>query len=340
MLAELVVAAAVLALLLGSVFSLVDPAQGALAIQPHAAETHQRMRAAFVRLHTDLVMAGSGPHPTLDVSVARLRAPVLPALVGHRHPPAAGTTFRRDAVTILYAPPRSPAAPLASPLAGAAVRLAPGDARCGAGVTTCAFERGGMALVFDAGGRSDVVRVTEVLDDALQVRAVAGGPAQPFAAGASITPLTVRSYYHDAESSQLRMQDGWTLDAPVLDNVVGLSLRYFGARLPPAAPGAPVAPCLRAPPGAGPGEPIGPDAEIEPSALLDGPRCGGRLPYDVDLFRVRRVRVEIRLQVSAERFRGRDPSLFVRPGSARGGARQLPDLIGVFEAAPRSVLGH
>lgn len=339
MLAELVVAAAVLALLLGSVFSLVDPAQGALAIQPHAAETRQRMRAAFVRLHTDVVMAGSGPHPTLDASVARLRAPVLPALVGHRHPPAAGTTFRRDAVTVLYAPPRSPAAPLASPLAGAAVRLAPGDARCGAGVTTCAFERGGMALVFDAAGRSDVVRVTEVLDDALQVRAVAGGPAQPFAAGASIAPLTVRSYYHNAESSQLRMQDGWTLDAPVLDNVVGLSLRYFGGRLPAATPGAPVAPCLRAPPGAGSEDPIGPDAEIEPSALQDGPRCGGRLLYDVDLFRIRRVRVEIRLQVSDERFRGRDPSLFARPGSARGGARQFPDLIGVFEAAPRSVLG-
>ena len=93
MLAELLIAAAIVMMLLGSVFSLVDPTRGALAVQPHVADTQQRLRAAFVRFQTDLMLAGSGPHPTVDVSVARLRAPVLPALVGHRHPPTAGATF-------------------------------------------------------------------------------------------------------------------------------------------------------------------------------------------------------------------------------------------------------
>ena len=342
MLAELLVAAAVVMLLLGSVFSLVDPARGALAVQPHAAETQQRLRAAFAQLQTDLMLAGSGPHPSLDVSLARLRAPVVPALIGQRHAPDAGTSFASDAFTILYAPPGS-AAPLAAPLAGpnADVRLAPpGAGGCGAGRATCAFEAGSLALIFDRDGRSDILRVTRVFDDALQVRAVAGAAPLPFAAGASVVPLEVRSYYHDRAAAQLRSQNGWVADAPVLDNVVGFSLRYFGRRtLPAAAVAGTAADCLRglpptAPPDAAGGES---DRELAAAVLLDGPRCGGRLPYDIDLFRIRRVRIEIRLQVSSALLRGRDPALFARPGAARAGSRQVPDLTGVIEVAPRSV---
>ena len=341
MLAELLVAAAVVMLLLGSVFSLVDPARGALAVQPHAAETQQRLRAAFAQLQTDLMLAGSGPHPSLDVSLARLRAPVVPALIGQRHAPAAGTTFASDAFTILYAPPGS-AAPLASPLAGpnADVRLAPSAAGgCGSGRATCAFEAGSLALIFDRDGRSDILRVTRVFDDALQVRAVAGAAPLPFAAGASIAPLEVRSYYHDRAAAQLRSQNGWLADAPVLDNVVDFSLRYFGRRaLPAAAADGTAADCLRGLPPTAPPDTAGEsDRELAVAVLLDGPRCGGRLPYDVDLFRIRRVRIEIRLQVSSALLRGRDPALFARPGAARAGSRQIPDLTGVIEVAPRSV---
>lgn len=341
MLAELVIAAAIVMMLLGSVFSLVDPTRGALAVQPHAADAHQRLRAAFVRLQTDLMLAGSGPHPTLDVSVARLRAPVVPALVGHRHPPAAGATFAADAVTILYAPPRSPVALLASPLAGPAadVQLGPGPARCRGGATTCVFETGSLALVFDRDGRSDIVRVARVFDDALRVQPIAGGSVQAFAAGASIVPLELRAYYHDRAAAQLRYQDGWVTDVPVLDDVVGLTLRYFGGGALPADAGGDglAAACLRGrPPAPPPGQAGGdPERELAPSLFRDGPRCGGRLPYDVDLFRIRRVRVEIRLQVSGAWLRGRDPSLFARPGPARDGRRQVPDLTGVFDVALR-----
>ncbi len=340
MLTELAIAAAIVMMLLGSVFSLVDPTRGALAVQPHVADINQRLRAAFVQLHTDLVLAGSGPHPTLDASIGRLRAPVLPALVGHRHPTAAGVTFAPDAVTVLYAPPWSPAARLASPLAGATadVRLASGAASCGAGATTCAFAAGSLALVFDVNGRSDIVRVTQVFDDALQVRPIGGGAVQSFAAGASIVPLELRSYYHDREAAQLRYQDGWATDLPVLDDVVGLSLRYFGSSLPTGAGSqGTAAACLQgrlpeAPPGRSDGDP---ERELPSSAFLDGPRCGGRLPYDIDLFRIRRVRVEIRVQVSGAWLRGRDPSLFARPGPARAGRRQVPDVTGVFDVALR-----
>ena len=218
------------------------------------------------------------------------------------------------------------------------MQLGPGPARCRAGATTCAFESGSLALVFDRDGRSDIVRVTRVFDDALGVRPIAGGSVQAFAAGASIVPLELRAYYHDRAAAQLRYQDGWVTDVPVLDDVVGLTLRYFGGGALPVGGGDGLAAaCLRnLPPAAPPGGAGGdPERELAPALFLDGPRCGGRLPYDVDLFRIRRVRVEIRLQVSGAWLRGRDPSLFARPGPARDGRRQVPDLTGVFDVALR-----
>ena len=345
MLAELVVAAAVVVLLLGAVFSLVDPARGALAVQPEIAEMQQRLRAGFARLHADLLLAGSGPHAGPGARIAQLRAPVVPALIGHRHPLSAGTTFTADALTVLYAPPGAAAAELASAFSGmpGEAPLAPAAGRCRPGVTTCGFAANSLALAFDAAGRSDIVRVLRVSAGALRLRAVGRGAAQPFAAGSSIVPLAVRSYYHDREAAELRYRNGWVTDAPVLDGVVGMSIRYFGrpAHSADARAPAPTAPCLAAALAAAPDPdsgPVQPDEELTAGALTDGPWCGGRFLYDVDLFRVRRVRIELRIQASAALHRGRDPALFARPGSARH--NRAPDLHGVIEVTPRVAAGY
>ena len=344
MLAELVVAAAVVMVLLGTVFTLVDPARGALGVQPEIAEMQQRLRAVFVRLQADLLLAGSGPHPSLDVSVARLRPPLVPALIGHRHPTAAGTAFTSDAVTALYAPPGGVVAPLAAAFSGSPgdVPLAPAAGRCRPGVTTCGFSANSLALTFDQSGHSDIVRVLRVFDGALRLRPVGEGSGQPFAAGDSIMPLALRGYYHDRAAAQLRYQNGWVTDVPVLDDVVGLSIRYFGRPAISAdmRAGGPLAPCLEAALAAEPISDAGPaqsEEELTAAQLTDGPWCGGRFQYDADLYRVRRVRIEIRLQASAARHRGQDPVLFARPGSARHSL--APDLVGVVEVTPRTAPG-
>lgn len=343
MLAELVVATAVVLVLLGTVFSLVDPSRGALGVQPEIAEMQQRLRAAFVRLQADLLLAGSGPHPSLDAALARLRPAAVPALIGHRHPLSAGAAFASDALTVLYAPPGAAAARLAAAFSGSAgdVPLAPSGDRCRPGISTCGFRANSLALAFDASGRSDIVRVQRVFAGALRIRPVGEGAAQPFAAGAAIMPLALRGYYHDRAAAQLRFQNGWTTDTPVLDNVVGFAVRYFGRPGISAdtRAGGPLAPCLAAaaaaagPPPARPG----PEEELTAALLTDGPWCGGRFEYDADLFRVRRIRIEIRLQASAARHRGRDPALFARPGSARH--RLAPDLVGIVEVTPRGAPG-
>ena len=211
---------------------------------------------------------------------------------------------------------------------------------CAVTTPACGIEADSLALVFDESGRSDVVRVTRGLGGAVRLTRVGGGAPQSFGEGASIVPLEIRSYYLDETSAQLRYQDGWMTDVPVLDNVVGLSFRYFGD---PRFVGGKhlVAQCLAAQPSTSLSEMADPVAEQELAAavLTDGPWCGGRLRYDVDLFRVRRVRVEIRLQVASEQLRGPDRTLFARPGSAVRGGRSVPDLVASFEVTPRNTPG-
>ena len=53
---------------------------------------------------------------------------------------------------------------------------------------------------------------------------------------ARVVEVRAVTYYFDGTRNQLRRVTGPRADAPVLDDVVGLSLRYFGERAPPASP--------------------------------------------------------------------------------------------------------
>ena len=182
---EFVVAAALVMTLLGSVLTLVDPTRSSLRVQPQAAEMHQRMRAAFARIHADLMMAGSGPNlpsAATGASVASLRAPLVPHRIGHRYQRSVGRQFARDAISVLYAPPQTAGATLASSLVSSTqdVRLV-SAAPCRSSTATCGLDADTLALVFDEDGRSDVVRVTRVLRNIVSLERVGAGlPAAAF----------------------------------------------------------------------------------------------------------------------------------------------------------------
>jgi hypothetical protein len=290
-------------------------------------------------------MAGSGPHPGAARLLAALRAPVIPAIVGHRRPPTSGPLFAADAVSVLYVPGGRAPAELASALVGgsSAVDVVPDPRRCPGSRrprATCGLEPNELALVFDTTGRTDIVRVLDVDATTIHLRAVAGTAPLPFEAGSFLMPLVVRSYYLDRTSDRLRLYDGWASDAPVVDNVVGFTVRYFSrADLHPTDLPAPAASCLGATPHrpSPPASAPRPDEELDPLRLSDGPWCGGRLIFDADLFRVTRVRIELRLQVADPSLRGRDRRWFVRPGDGRPG-RVIPDVVSVLEVSPRSGL--
>lgn len=348
MLTEMLVAAVILITILGATLTVADPARSALVRQPMVSDLQQRLRGTSVRLRTALMEAGGGPRPGATVvSLSKLRAPIIPARVGDRQAPTSGATFSSEVVTVLSATPERPAAALASALAGRSpvVALTPDPVRClgrRRHIPTCGFSIDDLALLFDPAGRSDIVRLTAVDDTTLQLRGLSGGAPLVFGAGDAIVPVTLLTYYFDRRSSQLRVQDGRGSDFPVVDDVAAFSVRWFGRSGPPVVgrSGGAVAPCLQAL--AAPVRAsrfLPPDEELDAAVLSDGPWCGGRLLFDVDLFRVRRVTIELRLQVSDAGFRGGASRWFVNPGHGRSG-RTVPDLRGVIEVSPPAAPGR
>ncbi len=92
----------------------------------------------------------------------------------------------------------------------------------------CGFAAASTAIVFDAGGCHDVVRIDAVLPSSLQVRA--GTRACVYAQGAAIAQGEVRTYRVDPVARQLLRRDEATgSSVPVLDNVTSMSVEYLDA---------------------------------------------------------------------------------------------------------------
>jgi len=133
----------------------------------------------------------------------------------------------------------------------------------------------------------------------------------------------------------------------VTDNSVGLRFTYFGDPNPPLAPVPPTGTSNCIIDAAGnPRLPVLPSngsslVELTRAMLTDGPICGmAPNRFDADLYRVRKVRVELRMQVGLPELRGANPAdktLFVNPGISRGGTRRVPDYSMTFEVAPRNM---
>jgi hypothetical protein len=74
--------------------------------------------------------------------------------------------------------------------------------------------------------------------------------------------------------------------------------------------------------------------------LTDGPWCpDGLAPnrFDADLFRVRKIRVTVRVQSALASLRGPAGTLFLKGGTARTGYRYVPDLEVQFDVTPRNL---
>ncbi len=332
MLIELLVSVGILLGLLGVVFEMTDPSAGVLAVQAQAADVHQRQLGALGELHRHLLLAGSGPHPGLEGIIAHLRPAVVPALRGAAGDLAPGG----DRLSVLYAPPGAAGARLAGDIASspATVGLTP----MGVCTLPCGLSArgGGLALVLDATGRSDLYRITALSGTTAALEHVGGG-APTYAAGSLIAPVLVRGFYHDAAAGQLRVHNGAGSDLPFADGVVDFAVRYFGVARPalPSATGAPAvtAPCLVAAASAAP--PTSGIEVLDLASLGDGASCGGETPFDVDLFRIRRVRVELTLRVTDDAWRRPATGLPLTP--VRSAA--VRDVATSLDVTPRSLAG-
>ena len=325
---EIVLALALTLLVVATTLTLIEPAHRALAVRTQTNDIYQRARVGFVSFQRTLMNAATAVVDT-EGEGESLRPAVRPWRWG-RH-----GQFESDAMTLLTIP-ATPVRLVIGPVPGAEprrFRLRPGPA-CRPLQASCGLRTGMTVMIFDHRGSSDLLRITDVGGEVISVDPMEGAfPAYP--PGSAIIPVDVHSYYFDAPRAQVRHHDGWRTDAPVLDHVVALSFQYFGSSLQPDRGSERESPvCSTA---ARPWNGVsGPEVELLPDVLTEGPRCGSRPVFDADLFRVRRVRVALRLQASAAEHRGLDQQMFACPGTARDHKRFVPDVTVRFDVALRN----
>jgi prepilin-type N-terminal cleavage/methylation domain-containing protein len=309
------------------------------------ADLQQRARSAADMLTRALLEAGGGPLAGDAYGPLLRHVPaVLPRRIGVR---AADPfdAFRLDAFTTIHAVAETAHATLAlpAPPGTPALELA---AVAGCVDPSCGFSDGSTALVLDASGAYDLFTVTEVRGAVLTVRQWGPGSGRTHAAGSPVLSVESTSFFDDRATATLHRYDGDSSDVPALDDVVGFDVRYYGVVWPPLWPKPPMgqANCLYDAGGryqaalmpalAG----VAGLVEMDAGLLSDGPWCGsGGTLFDADLLRIRRVRVDIRLQASDPAVRGSDRARFLNAGTSRSEMSQVSDVTVSIDVAPRNL---
>jgi hypothetical protein len=344
--AESLLALVIMLVITGAAFGLVNPNTSIAQAQPEAMDMQQRARVASDMLFRDLFMAGAGTYAgPRSGALSNFFAPIIPRKMGFMNPDA-WTVVRDDAMTISYIPNTYSQTTIRDPMPLASEELKVEDmANCPKGKKLCGFEEGMTVLIFDEEGHFDFFNITEVQDAAAHLQHYQQDLSYPYQPGAIVTQAESHMYYFDAANRQLRHYDGYQTDVPVVDNVVGVLFEYFGDPEPPQKPKPPagVSNCLYD----AAGNLIGGLTTLTPqggslatlplSMLNDGPWCGnGNNAFDVDLLRIRKVRLTVRVQASQAALRGIGAE-YVVAGTSDSAVRTLPDYTLRFEVSPRNM---
>ena len=358
-LVELLIASAIMLVVTGAIFGMMNPSQGTAQVQPEVADMQQRLRLGADTLFKELVMAGAGVYQgPVTGSLINFFAPVIPRRIGMTDPdPAMGiNSARSDTITLAYIPNTYSQTTISSPMPNVSAELKVSDQNnCPDGQNLCGFKEGMEVIIFDTSGHWDIFTITEVQDAAAHLQHRGQDLSVPYEIVASVTQIESNTYYWcrpdssrvcpDATASQLRRYDGGTQDIPLVENVVDLVFEYFGDPEPPLKPKPPLgtANCLYDATGTyiGPAALPADDgslAKLPLEILRDGPYCGGGSSlFDVDLLRIRKVRVSLRVQVGSPALRGNDTVFWRNPGGAQGSARAVRDLAVSVDVSPRNL---
>ena len=380
---ELVVAALITLTVAGVVFEFLAPAHRAFQSQPEQSDLQQRLRVSVDALTRDLVMAGAGADrgPALG-PLTNMIAPIMPyRAFGDMPDSAQALFFRRDAISFMYVPSTASQTTVATALVPGALDVQlEWSPSCPPTTATqiCGFERGDRIVLLDKASQWDIFSVDQIGSGVLSLSHRGPPVVARYEAGATAAEVRLGTYYLKSDDAnrmyQLMRHDGWSIDLPVVDDVVRLEFRYFGDPEPPRLTGA----LLGEPPGPwttyGPAPPRlnettgswaqgenctflvidgehvprlnalaggGPAlVELTPAELTDGPWCPNALTpnrFDADLLRIRKIRVTVRVQSALAMLRGPAGVLFLKGGTARTGELYVPDVEVQFDIAPRNM---
>ena len=268
---ELTIAVGLMLTVTASVFSLMNPAQGAFSAQPEVSDMQQRMRVATDTLYKDLVMAGGGAYQgSMGGSLGNYFAPVLPRRLGSTNEDGP-TVFKTDTITLIYIPATIAQTTLAAhgPSLNSAEIGVNAESGCPVGDDLCGFKSGMTVMMYDASGNYDIFTITAVQANALHIQHNSDNLTYTDydANTTKIVQAANFVYYLNTATDQLMFYNGGTAaDVPVVDNVVGLTFEYFGDPQPPTwRPGKAVSDTI------GPWTSYGP----KPSALAVAPYAAG-----------------------------------------------------------------
>ena len=307
------------------------------------ADLQQRLRVAEDLVTRALREAGAGPRTgPARASMMRGVPAVVPRRMGARgaDPP---DEFRTDAFTVIAAVPESEHGVLltAAPARAGVIELAAGCA-----LPSCGFEAGASLMLLDRSGGYDIFTVASATGPVLTVRQQGGGSSTDYPAGTPAIAVESTTFMLDASARVLRRYDGNASDLPLVDDVVGMRVGYFGEPEPPVwpRPAAGESNCLYASDGSyfsALMPVIGPPGRLVRLAdamLTDGPWCGaGDTRFDADLLRIRRVRISLRLQATDPVVRGSDPVRFASPGRGQRTTVVVPDASVEIDVTPRNL---
>ena len=378
-LTELLVSTAIMMTVTGGVFTVMNPSGGIFQAQPEMADVQQRLRVGVDMLKHDLLMAGAGAYTgSLSGSLNGFFASVQPSKIGwlasQDDPPE---TFRSDAITLFYVPSTSAQTTISASMPATSAELKVNNPPNCPPQDLCGFEEGMQLLLFDDTGSFDPLTLTQVQDNAGHLQRNKQGPLSKSyepVDNAMVVQVQQHVYFLDTTTDQLMHYDGYQTVAPVVDNVVALDFEYYGEPDPPAlrrpgidrsttyGPRPPALGVAQAPWPAGEnctfsvvaglqqprlpalGAPGGGLVRMTAADLTNGPWCPSATNpnrFDADLFRVRKVRVSLRVQAGNPEFRrsigsGGD-ALFLKPGTSQGGYKQVPDQAIRFDVSPRNL---
>ena len=355
-LVEMLIASAIMLVVTGAIFGLMNPSQGTARSQPEVADMQQRLRIGSDVIFKELVMAGAGVYQgPVTGALINFFAPIIPRRMGLVGAEGADVA-RSDVVTLSYIPNTYSQTTISSPMPNVSAELKVHDQpNCPNGLNLCGFETGMEVIIFDTSGHFDFFTITHVQDSAGHLQHRGQDLSIPYETGASVTQIESNTYYWcrpnsdrlcpDPTKSQIRQYDGSDGDVALVDDVVEVRFEYFGDPNPPMKPkpAAGVSNCLYDTGGnyIGPAV-LAPDdgslASLPLTMLKDGPFCGGGSSmFDVDLLRIRRVRVALRVQVADPTLRGSNTTLWRNPGTSQGGERAVRDFSVNFEVSPRNL---
>ena len=246
---EMLIAAAIMVTVIGTVFSVLNPSQGAYRTQPEVSDLQQRLRVSVDSLSKDLVMAGAGTYTGASAgALFNYFAPIMPYRSGDQNDdPTAGIYFRAaasnanasDAISLLYVPPTAAQTTISQsmPQNSHELKVNP-QANCPPekGYELCGFSSGMRALIIDPSGFWDPLLITNVQSPSLHFQHP-GDLSTSYSVGSVITQISTHTYYLKTDTAtntyQLRHYDGVATDLPLVDNVVKLEFEYFGDVRPP-----------------------------------------------------------------------------------------------------------